>query len=244
MDPMQLMELRRDRFTQNDQLIYKTIIANPQMVVSKTTSDLAAECGVSQPALSRFVKSLGYARYRDFRSDLVAWLTEQAAGEESADDRRPYFQTLFGTLEAAEKALDDASMRDLAGYVCAHKRVYASGCSKSFQPAMLFEIIMRRNRRGVHAVTSDEINELADYMDEDDLLVLFSVSGCRENIQNAVGINGRLLLVTANPAYDCTGAVDRAVVLPYRGTDAETSSVSPVLFDVFVELLTSYIAMS
>lgn len=243
MDPMQLMELRRNHFTQNDQLIYKTIVANPQMVVSKTTSDLAAECGVSQPALSRFVKNLGYARYRDFRSDLVAWLTERAAGEESAGDRRPYFQALFGTLEAAEKALDDASMRDLAAYVRNHKRVYASGIGKSFQPAKLFEVIMRRNRRGVHAVTSDEINELGDYMDEDDLLVLFSVSGCRENIQDAANANGKLLLVTANPAYDRPSAVDRAIVLPYRGTDAETSSVSPVLFDVFVELLTSYIAM-
>lgn len=244
MDPMQLMELRRDRFTQNDQLIYKTILANPQMVVSKTTSDLAAECGVSQPALSRFVKSLGYMRYRDFRSDLVAWLTEQAANEESPDERRPYFNTLFGTLEAAEKALDDASMRDLASYVCGHKRVYASGTGKSFQPAKLFEIIMRRNRRGVHAVASDEINELGDYMDEGDLLVLFSVSGRRSNIQDAAQTNGNLLLVTANPAYDCAQAIDRAVVLPYRGTDAETSSVSPVLFDVFVELLTNYIAMS
>ena len=244
MDPMQLMELRRDRFTQNDQLIFKTILANPQMVVSKTTSDLAAECGVSQPALSRFVKSLGYVRYRDFRSDLVAWLTEQSANEESPYERRPYFNTLFGTLESAEKVLDEKTMRNLAAYVCGHKRIYASGNGKSYQPAKLFEIIMRRNGRGVHAVTSDEIKELGDYMDEDDLLVLFSVSGRRSNIQDAAQATGKLLLITANPAYDCTRAVDRAVVLPYRGTDAETASVSPVLFDVFVDLLTSYIAMS
>ena len=36
--------------------------------------------------------------------------------------------------------------------------------------------------------------------------------------------------------------VDRTVVLPFLPPDPETCSVSPVLFDVFVELLVSYMS--
>lgn len=243
MDPMQLMELHREQFTQNDMLIYREILANPEQVVSKTTSALAKEFGVSQPALSRFVKGLGYERYRDFRSDLVAWLTEKANEAPRDDTRLPYFETLYATLGAAESVLTDDSLRDLAAFVGKHRRVYASGVGKSYQPAKLFEIIMRRNNRGVHAVTSDEIIELGDYMDEDDLLVMFSVSGRKASIEDASNTNGELLLVTANPSYDRGACVTRAVILPFSGPNAENASVSPVLFDIFVELLTSYIAM-
>lgn len=243
MNPIQLMELNKEHFSQNDRRIYQTIVADPQQVVCKTTNDLATECGVSQPALSRFVKSLGYERYRDFRSDVVAWLAEEAAASSGNGNRLPYFATLFGTLEKAEDVLNDETMRDLAAYIRAHKRIYASGVSKSMQPANLFEIIARRNKCGVHAVTRDEMQELGDYMNEDDLLILFSLSGRDDNVRPAANINGDLMLVTTNPGYACSESVDRAVVLPYVGTNAENSSVSPVLFDVFVELLTSYIAL-
>lgn len=244
MNPMQLMELHREQFTQNDMLIYQEILANPEQVVSKTTSSLAKEFGVSQPALSRFVKGLGYERYRDFRSDLVAWLTEQANDMPRKDARLPYFDALYATIGAVENVLTDASMRDLAAFVGAHHRIYASGVGKSYQPAKLFEIIMRRNNCGVHAVTSDEIDELGDYMDEDDLLVMFSVSGRKTSIENASNTNGDLLLVTANPNYDRCAKTARTIVLPFSGPNAENASVSPVLFDIFVELLTSYIAMA
>lgn len=244
MNPVQLMELHKEQFTQNDLRIYQAIMANPEQVVSKTTSVFAAECGVSQPALSRFVKGLGYERYRDFRSDLVAWLTERSAGTTQNGAHLPYFDTLSKTIEAAERLLTDEYLRELTSFVTSHRRIYASGTGKSLQPAKLFEIIMRRNKRGVHAVGSDELNELGDYMNEDDLLVLFSVSGCKKTVGDAAHINGDLLLVTANPGYERSIDPARVVVLPFAGTDAETASVSPVLFDIFVEILTSYIAMS
>ncbi len=50
------------------------------------------------------------------------------------------------------------------------------------------------------------------------------------------------MLVTANAAHAYRGQVDRTVAIPYAGVDPETSSVSPVLFDAFVELLVDSIA--
>ena len=74
MNPLQLMEMHRSDFTPNDLVIYQAILENPDQVVYKTTSRLAEDCGVSQPALSRFVKTLGYNRYQDFRADVSTGL--------------------------------------------------------------------------------------------------------------------------------------------------------------------------
>lgn len=244
MNPMQLMELHKNQFTQNDATIYHAIKANPNLVVTSSTSNFANSCGVSQPALSRFVRGLGYARYRDFRSDLAAELAAQTSVSPlGSENRLPYFTQLESTIRACEQALTDEYMRNLAAYIHAHKRIYASGQSKSYHPAQLMEILMRRNRIGVHAVTSDCLHELIDYADEDDLIVLFSLSGRADHLDYLKDCQSDTLLITANPAYALGDSINRAVVLPYSGIDAESASVSPILFDVFVELLTNYCAL-
>lgn len=243
MNPIQLMELHKETFTQNDNLIHRTIMSDLEQVITKTTSQLAADCGVSQPALTRFVKNLGYDRYRDFRSDVAAWLASRPVADIGSNPTRlPYFTTLEETLGKTEEVLTDAYLRDLAQFIAAHRRIYATGSAKSLQPAQLFEILMRRNKLGVHAVSHDSLDELVDYMDGSDLLVVFSASARESNLIELNSTASDVLLVTTNPHYAVAQVVTRAVVLPFAGINAETSSVSPVLFDVFVELITQYMA--
>ncbi len=243
MNPIQLMEIHKDSFTQNDRLIHRAIMSDLEQVITKTTSQLAADCGVSQPALTRFVKSLGYDRYRDFRSDIAAWLASRPTVEMGQTDMRlPYFSTLGETLRKAEALLTDEYLKELTRFIAAHKRIYATGSAKSHQPAQLFEILMRRNKLGVHAISHDSLDELVDYMDSSDLLVVFSASAREKNLSEIRSTESDVLLVTTNPHYAMAKKVTRAVVLPFAGVNAETSSVSPVLFDVFVELVTHYMA--
>ncbi len=241
MTPLQLMEAHKADFTPNDLLIYHSIRENPAQVTYKTISRLAEDCGVSQPALSRFVKTLGYSRYQDFRSELTAWLALQSEQEAQGTNHLSYFNQLYRLLQEAEKLLTAGYMQELASYVDRHRNILSTGLAKSFQPAQLFEILMRKKSRAVHAVPYDFLGESADYMEENDLLVLFSVGG-RSNIMSEVQrTKGKVLLVTASldpPRLDC---IDRTVVLPYVTSDPESSSVSPVLFDIFVELLVSYL---
>ena len=243
MNPIQLMELHKDSFTQNDTRIYHVVLSNPELVVSSTTSKLAGECGVSQPALTRFVKSLGYERYRDFRSDLTAWLASEAKSTPREDgERLQYFTRLQETIEKTEDMLTAEYVQDLASYITSHKRIFATGMAKSYQPAELFEILMRRNKLDVHAVPHDSLSELIDFLDEDDLLIVFTVSAKEESMTGVSRACNDVLVVTANAAHAYRDVVDRTVVLPYASVDPESASVSPVLFDILVELLTEYIA--
>ncbi|MDO4326228.1 MAG: MurR/RpiR family transcriptional regulator [bacterium] len=241
MNPFQLMELHKDQFTPNDLLIYETIMKNPASIVRMTTSNLAEACGVSQPALSRFVKGLGYTRYLDFRTDLSTWLAQQTDLEASSSHHLGYFHTLYQVLDETEKLLTHEYMEELAAYINSFGHVYATGTGKSFHPAELLEILSRKHKKAIYALRQDYINELGDFMENNDLLIVFSVSGRYSIMKEAANANGKLLLVTANPLHEYRESVDRTVLLPYVMPDPETSSISPVLFDIFTELLVSYL---
>lgn len=241
MTPLQLMEAHKADFTPNDLLIYHAIRDNPAQVTYKTISRLAADCGVSQPALSRFVKTLGYSRYQDFRSELTAWLALQSEQEAQGTNHLGYFHQLYQLLQETEKVLTVGYLEELARYMESHRTILATGLAKSFQPAQLFEILMRKKTRHVHAIPYDFLGESVDYMEEDDLLLLFSVSGRSQIMQEIRHAKGKVMLVTANPNLLKDVSIDRTVVLPCLTSDPESSSISPVLFDIFVELLVHYL---
>ncbi len=241
MNPLQLMESHKSKFTPNDMLIYETIMRNPAHIVRMTTSTLAEECGVSQSALSRFIKSLGYNRYQDFRTDLVTWMSKKSEEEAKGSNHLAYFNTIHQLLGEAESLLTADYMKDLANYIGQFNRIFTTGAGKSFHPAELFEILMFKTMRYTHALRRDRLIEGADYMDEQDLLIIFSVSAKSYIMQDAVRTNAHILLVTTNAEHEYKDKVDREVILPYVPPDPESSSVSPILFDMFVELLVLYL---
>ena len=165
----------------------------------------------------------------------------QAEQTAQGSNHTGYFHRLYQLLQNSEKLLTPAYLQELAQYINNHANIYATGLAKSFQPAQLFEILMRKKRRTVRAVANDFLGETSAYMDDNDLLILFSVSGRSEIMQSIQHTTGKILLVTANPHPACAEKIGRSVVLPYSTCDPEASSVSPVLFDIFVELLVEYL---
>lgn len=242
MNPFQLMEQHKGEFTQNDMLIYQAILQNPDQVTYKSVGRLAEDCGVSQPAMSRFVRGLGYARYQDFRAEIISWLALRSEQQAQGSDHLAYFNVLYQVLAEAEKVLTPETLKELGDYITSFKRVYATGMAKSYQPAQLLEILMRKNSYDVHAVTIDTLDDLGIVMTEEDLLIVFSVSAASQIMPQALRTSGKILLVTTAANYKKARPGDRTLVLPYVTADPETSSISPVLFDVFVELLVSYLS--
>ena len=241
MSPIQKMDFNQQNFTPNDKLIYETIRANPELVVHMTTSTLAERCGVSQPALSRFVKTLGYNKYQDFRADIIAWLSRTS--EEAAEDscHLAYFNTLSQLMTEVEEVLTSSYLRELGEYISSFERVFATGVGKSYHPAELFEILSYKTQRPVRAIRRDMMVEAADFIREEDLLIVFSVSAGNHIMVDALRTNGRVFLITANNNYGHEDRLDRVLALPYVPPDPESSAISPVLFDMLVEMLVPYL---
>ena len=174
MNPFVNMEQHKGLFTQNDLIIYQAILENPDQVVYLSTNRLAEALGVSQPALSRFVKTLGYSRYQDFRSDLTAWLAKEKKTKHS--DRLPYFERLQRLMEEAEQVLTDELLTELSEEIRSADHVFSAGIGKSFHPALLLQTLLRKHSVFPIACPLDQLNEYADQMGENDLIVAFSVS--------------------------------------------------------------------
>lgn len=192
------------------------------------------------PSLSRFVKGLGYSRYQDFRAELISCLAHNTELDAQGSGHLRYFNSLYELLSEAEKLLTADFIKEQVQYINGFKNVFASGIAKSYHPAMLLEILSRKARHHIHAVSRDLLLELGDSMTEDDLLIIFSVSAKSLIMEEAIHTNGKILLITANPLHKYHDAVDREILLPYMPLNPEESSVSPILFDVFVELLASF----
>ena len=235
MNPFLIMEQHKDSFTQNDLRIYQAILENPAQVTYQSTSKLAENLGVSQPALTRFIKGLGYAKYQDFRSDITMYLAKRGNAEDT--QRMTYFERLEQLLKETEQILTDDYMDDLAELLLSADHIFASGIMKSMSPAYLLQYLMRKNDMFVFPVPADSLSDTADHLNPDDLMILFSVSAQSELMDKVKGTCGKVLLVTTNAAHRYQDIVTRTVVLPYLPPSPELCPVSPVLFSVFAELL-------
>lgn len=240
MNPLLNMEQHKDLFTQNDLTIYYAILENPEQVIHQSTSKLAEALGVSQPALTRFIKTIGYKKYQDFRSDLTSWLAKQKKTE--GPGRLTYFDRLYSLLGEVEQILTDSLISELASYVLSFSRIFASGIGKSLQPAQLLQTLSRKDFLHLTVCPLDTLNEYADYLKESDLMIIFSVSAQHDILERLKGTQGKVLLITTNAFHGYEQFVDRTVVLPYLPPNPETCSVSPIAFDIFVELLEQYIS--
>ena len=242
MNPFLNMEAHKHEFTQNDTKIYNAILEQPEKVIYLSTSALAREISVSQPALTRFIKMLGYSRYSDFRSDITAW--SATVNYSSASPSLPYFESLGNVLAECEKVLTDDYLKELTSYILNFRRIFTTGMAKSYQPAMLMHYLFKKHDIFVTPVVLDELRETADYLNDDDLLIVFSVSTNREIMDKIINTGGKIMLVTTNMVSEYSDCFDRTVVLPFLPPNPETSHISPIIFDVLVEMLDSYVAQT
>ena len=230
MNPFINMEQHKEQFTQNELRIYETIIAAPEQVTYQSTNKLAEICGVSQPALTRFIKVLGYQRYQDFRSDVTTWLARQEKPDEPG--RLTYFERLGRLIAETEQVLTDEYMNELADYLLSFRRIFTTGIGKSNNPARLLQYLCQKNGIFVLNAPLDVINAVSDNLEPSDLLIVFSVSAQGEIMEKVRLTNGKIIVITTNAQHKYQDAVDQTVVLPYLPPDPEMSSVSPVLFDI------------
>ena len=240
MNPLLNMEQHKNQFTQNELRIYQAILENPEQVTYQSTNKLAENLGVSQPALTRFIKVLGYQKYQEFRSDITSWLARQNTSSNAS--RSAYFERLDALLKEAEEVLTPSYMKELADYVLSGRELFASGIGKSISPAYLMESLFRKHSIFVHTADLGTLHEVSDHLEHEDMIILFSVSAQKELLSRVENTEARILLITTNAAHAYQNVVDKTVVLPYLPPDPELSSISPVLFNIFVELLDRYVS--
>lgn len=242
MNPLLKMENTKINFSPSELAIYETIKKSPSLVTHLTTTALAEKCGVSQPTLTRFVKNqLGYSRYQDFRFDFINWLSSQKETNQQSN-RHEYFQRLEALIKQSEELLTEEFMTSVVDFLSQANYIFTTGSAKSYLSAKLFETLMRKMGTPISCTRPDFLDDASDYMNAEDILIVFSVSAESSFIQKLSNTTCQKMLVTANPHSAYRDLFDKTVVLPTVSNDWEYDSISPILFDIFTELLVTYYA--
>lgn len=92
----------------------------------------------------------------------------------------------------------------------------------------------------VSSYSTDYLDDAVNYFKKDDLLLIFSAGGDSTYIRKITNLKCKTLLVTANPNAKYRKHFDKVITLPTLSVDWEYDSISPIMFDIFTELLVTH----
>ncbi len=250
MDPFLKMEMNIENFSKNDLRIYETIKADPEIVPRNSIVDLAKVCKVSQPSITRFCQKLGFEKYADFKFAIYSYAKIKTSEKESSGNfNLPAIENYISLLKDLDNVMTKDRLFEIARCIGKSKHIFTTGIGQSFLPARLFEINLRKLGLYASSVAYNEIEDIKELVQNDDLIIVFSVrasNGVMEAIYDSLDhdLKGKVLLITMNQMNKYKNKVDYMAVLPPAvRTDYSLRLESQVEFFVFVDLLTSHLAL-
>lgn len=134
------------------------------------TTQLAERSYVSQATVSRFVQSLGYDTYSDFKDDIIRYLEDTATFDEK-DTGLLIHEEVFKLISSH---LDLQELTKIADLISDYNNVYVTGINYSYFMGEYLQTECHNFRKVINVLSeSSSINTLK----ETDLLIVISTSG-------------------------------------------------------------------
>ncbi len=243
MDAYAQMELNKDKLTPRELQIYNAVVDNAELVRGSTSTELAKTLNVSQSAISRFCKKIGFSGYGDFRMSLY-----QAAGQQPEErqdgtekDVADYYSD---AVYEVRRELPDSLLESVARRILDARNVYISGFGASGAPATFLGTSLAQDSIRSHVVAPGNEPEMLHFTSKDDVFILFSLKNPthRNFVYTARELNPErrpyIILITGTNSHPLRDYMDEVVVLPLwnpRRNPAYLSPVYPmVLFSMFL----------
>ena len=121
--------------------------------------EIAKECGVSEPTVTRFILDLGFTGYEEFEQYLkgllhieltsVERMLKSDKGTDKATPLNTYYQNTARNLEHMIHSISEQEIKNLARKICQSKFVLVAGYRASSVLAMYFGFLLKKIRPGV-----------------------------------------------------------------------------------------------
>ncbi|ETY74229.1 MurR/RpiR family transcriptional regulator [Lactiplantibacillus fabifermentans] len=233
-------------FSKSELKVSQYILKYPEHVETFTITKLADRAGTSTSAVLRFCQSLGFQGYKDFRFEMINYL-RGARHHTSTSDLSDGFLNDYAQLITQLHQLDAKLLKKLATALMTPTMNYLLGVHFSALPAK--ELFLGLEDLGILSLHADDyINaaHLTNTMAPDSTLVLFSISGSKNNFNHflasvANNMPKNSFLITMNPKAELAAAFEQTLVLPgsaFSNRSVVDAQAVPMLF---VELLLNII---
>lgn len=240
--PFEAIRSHFNQFTANQKKLASFIDSSPDATAFLTTTELAQKAGVSQSTVVRFAKSLGYAGFPSFQSEIRKLLVGKLNPSDRLQKSPKNTQVVDATFDAdvrnltgARDALRNGVLEQAIELLWRAKHTYVLGLRTSFSMAYLLATTLRQIRPSVTLVrhgTGSVVDEIMSISEKDVLFAVCFPRYSRETIQalRLAKEKGATTVVLTDSALGSPGReADLAIVTPCSISSFFTSYAGVVL---------------
>lgn len=176
--------------------IANILLNTPEKLIEKSANELAKDCKCDQATVVRFAQQLGYSGYTDLRLAIARELGTPWQNYETKTNDDSKFNAVCGKLlqlhtETLKKTLDNTKEKTFANLtekISGSKKVMICGSGTSRLAAEDLNIkLMRQGINTICFADPQMWKTFLGYLDENDVLILFSHSGETSEIIELAG---------------------------------------------------------
>ena len=233
------MDALASSFTKTDHYIYTQCKKFTTDFAEDSITTITQNHTISQPALTRFAKKLGFSGFNEFQFALAMQVEEGTLEGKEKTPAQSYAEALINT----EKVLTDKVLAPVLDVLQDHKDVYTAGAHIASLPARYLDYSLKI--LGNYHSEFLNIDTFPAFFLKKSVIFLFSVeTGAHyqtmyENREKDTQ-NPYIILITLNPKHPLKKKANYTIVLPKQRIIDVNRNVLPetLAFLMFVDVLT------
>ncbi|WP_081168006.1 MurR/RpiR family transcriptional regulator [Lactococcus garvieae] len=238
--------------TKTDRKITGELMRKPEVLINRAIQEAAKDLEVSPSAIMRVVKKLRYRGLPDLKNSLENYKNEKTELVESTKEKilsESIIDDYKERLNLISSCLSEKQLANIAQLIQGAKTTRVLGIGSSGLAAEQFVYSLLYQDKYVEAITSrTKIFYLSRVLDEDTLLIIFTVSGnaelYEEIFEQAKEMGAKIVLITMNRNSKFKKLATEVVLLPSNVTDFSKTDIYQLdnrfAFIVLSEILAAY----
>ncbi len=238
--------------TKTDRKITGELMRKPEVLINRAIQEAAKDLEVSPSAIMRVVKKLRYRGLPDLKNSLENYKNEKTELVESTKEKilsESIIDDYKERLNLISSCLSEKQLANIAQLIQGAKTTRVLGIGSSGLAAEQFVYSLLYQDKYVEAITSrTKIFYLSRVLDEDTLLIIFTVSGnaelYEEIFEQAKETGAKIVLITMNRNSKFKKLATEVVLLPSNVTDFSKTDIYQLdnrfAFIVLSEILAAY----
>ncbi|CCQ92687.1 Transcriptional regulator [[Clostridium] ultunense Esp] len=226
------------KFTKSEKKVYDYVINNYEEVIYKTITELSHETGVGETTVLRFCRKLGFTGYQEFKLALTQEIYKFTSSDTDNFENLGEFSEVvsntinnsMNVIKETARILDEQTLSAVVKLILESNRILLVGSSMSGNSAL--DAQNRLMRIGINAeYYSDTHLELmsSNTLNENDLLIAFSVSGSTKNTIQAIEFakqnKAKIIVITNKIQSKAASLADIVLITKGRESPLEGGSL-------------------
>lgn len=249
---IQKIKSNRGKFTKQQTKIASYLVSNRDKAAFFSTTQLAAEIGVSQPTVVRFAQSLGFSNYSLFMGAFQELIKQELTSTERLNlslhakksvnaDNFEIISQEMDTLDLLTKSFPQHEFNELIRSICKSRRVFIVGTRGSAALDQFFCYFLSKVKRKVLSVTSGASSsyDLMIDLNKDDIVIGIAFPRYPRETSEIVGFcsakGAKVVGITDKQESPLAKITDLALIIPVTfSTIFDSYSSALCLFNMIV----------